>query len=140
MLGLGSLKSSFYYWYLSTERQLQQAMKQMDKFFHSLVLNTKHLILKACVEHKKDLPWFTLSSPENKKCTRMLYVKYEGFYPFQCLLLEISLPRNCSKKRYEVTIFGSLHFNLGLRKEKLDKIHLAHDIQLVTHRDGPHYL
>lgn len=112
----------------------------MDKFFHSLVLNTKHLILKARVEHKKDLPWFTLSSPENKKCTRMLYVKYEGFYPFQCLLLEISLPRNCSKKRYEVTIFGSLHFNLGLRKEKLDKIHLAHDIQLVTHCDGPHYL
>lgn len=69
ILGLGSLKSTCYYWSLFTERLLQQAMKQMDKFFHSLVLNTKHLVLKVHVEHRKDLPWF---NPQFSKKTRIV--------------------------------------------------------------------
>lgn len=52
-------------------------MKQMDKFFHSLVLNTKHLVLKVHVEHRKDLPWFNPQlSKKNKNCTKILYDKH----------------------------------------------------------------
>lgn len=123
--------------YLKKDRYSRQCNSHIDSY--TAQCSTLSTFFESmCWQHWKDLLQF---SRKHRSVQRWTMKNTFLIYPFQFLLLEISLAGDCSKKEiWNHTIFGRLLFKLRLRQEALEKMQLACDVQQVIQHDQMYHV